>query len=164
MAEANDLPDALPEVAVAKNKDIKGGRFLIIVETPLTVRYAETDRMGIVHHSNYPIWFEAGRMEFFQKIGASYTEIESQGFLLPLIHFQYDFKQAIRFGEKIIVRTNLTKISSVKSEFNYEIYQSDNEKLLSSGKTIHAWTNLNLKPVIIYEALPRLYELLQQAL
>lgn len=137
---------------------------MIIAETPLTVRYAETDRMGIVHHSNYPIWFEAGRMDFFQKIGASYTGIEGQGILLPLIRLQCSFKQAIRFGEKIIVRTGLTKISAVKTEFSYEIYQAGDDKLLSSGITVHAWTDQNLKPVVPAKILPKVYELLRQAL
>lgn len=137
---------------------------MISAETPLTVRYGETDRMGIVHHSNYPIWFEAGRMDFFQKIGASYTGIEAQGILLPLVRLQCSFKQAIRFGEQIIVRTALTKISAVKTEFSYEIYQPDNEKFLASGVTVHAWTDQKLKPVALAKALPKVYELLCQAL
>ncbi|MCL6591778.1 MAG: acyl-CoA thioesterase [Firmicutes bacterium] len=137
---------------------------MIIAETPLTIRYAETDRMGIVHHSNYPIWFEVGRMDFFQKVGASYTGIEAEGILLPLIQLGCNFKQAIRYGETVLIKTHLTKISSVKCEFSYEIHLQGGNKLLSTGTTVHAWTDKNLKPVILAKALPGVYELLQQAL
>jgi len=58
---------------------------LFISETEIIVRYAETDRMGIVHHSNYPIWFEAARTDFIKNLGMSYSKIEERGFMLPLI-------------------------------------------------------------------------------
>lgn len=137
---------------------------MVIAETPLTIRYVETDQMGIVHHSNYPIWFEVGRMDFFQKIGASYQGIEAQGILLPLIHMQCNFKHAIRYGEMVLIKTSLTKISNVKIEFSYEIFSSSSNKLLSSGLTVHAWTDKKLKPVILAKVMPKVYELLRLSL
>jgi acyl-CoA thioester hydrolase len=57
---------------------------MFVSETEFVVRYAETDRMGIVHHSNYPIWFEMGRTEYIKEAGISYSEIEARGSMLPL--------------------------------------------------------------------------------
>ena len=54
-------------------------------ETTFTARYAETDQMGIVHHSNYTVWFEAGRTDFLKKAGTSNTSIEGNGVLLPYV-------------------------------------------------------------------------------
>ena len=61
-------------------------------ETRFIARYAETDQMGIIHHSNYAVWFEAGRTDFLKKAGVSNTSIESKGILLPLYDMNCKFK------------------------------------------------------------------------
>lgn len=103
-------------------------------------------------------------MDFFLKIGTPYHWIEDQGILLPLIEMQCNFKQAIRFGEKIVVKTGVTKMSGVKIEFSYEIFPSGGERLLSSGITVHAWTDRNLKPVMLPKVLPTVYDLLRKVI
>ena len=65
-------------------------------ETKIITRYSETDQMGIVHHSNYAVWFEAGRTDFFKKVGFSYKEIEGRGILLPLYEMNCKFKSPAR--------------------------------------------------------------------
>jgi len=77
---------------------------LFISETEIIVRYAETDRMGIVHHSNYPIWFEAARTDFIKNLGMSYSKIEERGFMLPLIELTCRYKGAARYEDRLIVK------------------------------------------------------------
>ena len=62
-------------------------------EVELSVRFSETDQMGIVHHSNYPSWFEVGRTDFFKKMGVRYLDIEKMGILLPLSDLKCSFKR-----------------------------------------------------------------------
>jgi acyl-CoA thioester hydrolase len=101
------------------------------VETGLTVRYAETDRMGIVHHSNYPVWFEAGRTQFIKALGISYSEIEGRGFLLPLLELHCKYKGAARYEDEIIVRTTLKEISFTRVTFLYEVFKNGENESIS---------------------------------
>ena len=76
-----------------------------VVETALRVRYAETDAMGIVHHANYLVWFEAGRGDYFRHLGVSYEEVEERGYLLPLSEAYVRYAAPAHYGEMILVRT-----------------------------------------------------------
>ena len=132
-------------------------------KTFLTARYAETDQMGIIHHSNYPIWFEAGRTDFLKKAGMSNSQIEAAGILLPLTRMECCFKSPARYEDEIIVRTKIKKMSCVRIEFEYEVNSSD-EKLIATGGTSHAWTDRNLKPLNIEKRMSELYKFLIEAL
>jgi acyl-CoA thioester hydrolase len=136
---------------------------LIISETEIIVRYAETDQMGIVHHSNYPIWFEAARTEFIKSMGMSYSGIEERGFMLPLIELACRYKGAARYEDRLIVKTCVKQISYSKITFYYEVYKCSDNSLITTGETVHAWTNRNLKPVNIKKHAPDIFELLSKA-
>jgi len=137
---------------------------MYVNETRLKVRYAETDQMGIVHHSNYYVWFEVGRTEFFNKTGMSYGDIEKKGLLLPLIESSCSYKEPARYEDEIIVRTWIEDLGAVRITFSYEVIREKDGKLLASGKTVHAFVNTNLKPVNlkkinrnVFESLEKLY-------
>ncbi len=132
---------------------------MFYVDTPLTVRYAETDRMGIVHHSNYPVWFEAGRTEFIKQNGISYSYIESMGILLPLIELKCKFINSCTYEDKIIVRTSIRNYTKTRINFYYEVFkEKDMDKPITTGETIHVWTNSELKPINLQKHFPKLYE------
>lgn len=133
-------------------------------ETHITVRYAETDQMNIVHHSNYPIWFEAGRTDFFRKIGMPNSEIEENGILLPLSHMECTFKCPAKYEDEIIIKTRIKKMTCVRLEFSYEVLNFKDESVLAIGSTAHAWTDKLLKPLNIQKNLPGLFKLLKEAL
>ncbi|MHB8126203.1 MAG: acyl-CoA thioesterase [Desulfitobacteriaceae bacterium] len=107
-------------------------------ETRLRVRYAETDQMGIVYHSNYLIWFEVGRTELFRELKLPYTMFEEQGLGLTVIEACCNYRKPARYDDDIIVSTNV-KISSRKVTFSYLIYRETT--LLAEGKTIHLFVN-----------------------
>ncbi len=129
----------------------------MVSETALIARYGETDQMGIVHHSNYPIWFEAGRTSFFKQLGLSYKKIEEAGTILPLTSLNCIFKSPARYEDEIIVKTRVLKMSVVKLVFQYEVLKKEGMQLVVSGETAHAWTDKKLKPVNLEKKLPDLY-------
>ncbi len=131
-------------------------------ETRLTVRYAETDQMGIVHHANYAVWFEAGRTDFIRQAGYSYSDIERQGVWLPLYELRCRFLSPARYEDEVVVTTRLKSFSRVRLIFAYEVYRPADGKLLATGETHHAWTTPDLKPVNLQKAMPELYQLLRQ--
>jgi len=130
----------------------------MVIETYFPVRYAETDQMGIVHHSVYPVWFECGRTEFIKHFGITYDYVEKEGLLLPLIRLTCEYKTPIRYGETALVKTRLLKGTKVRLEFGYEVFSMERNFLCATGSTEHAWTGADLKPVNIAKFNPELYE------
>jgi acyl-CoA thioester hydrolase len=129
-------------------------------ETKLTVRYAETDRMGIVHHSNYPVWFEAGRTDFIRKLGLPYSKIEESGTMLPLIELNCRYKGSSEYEDDIRVITRIKEFSCTRMVFYYEIFKNNDLKPIADGETMHVWTNKDLKPVNIKKHAPEIYQML----
>lgn len=136
---------------------------MIISQTQLTVRYAETDQMGIVHHSNYPIWFEAGRTDFIKNMGMPYSVIEQTGAMLPLLEMKCTFKGVARFEDKIVVNTYIKEYSGTRLLFHYDVCKVGSEKVITEGETLHVWTNSNLKPVNIKKYRPEINALIEKA-
>ncbi len=137
---------------------------MFTAETRLVVRYAETDKMGIVHHSNYPIWFEMGRTDYIRKMGISYSEIEEMGLFLPLIELKCQYKGAARYEDRIIVRTWIKEATGVRLVFSYEVVKEGESHPITIGETVHVWTNDRLKPVNIKKHASGIYEIISRAL
>jgi acyl-CoA thioester hydrolase len=136
---------------------------MYISQTGLTVRYAETDQMGIVHHSNYPIWFEAGRTVFIRQMGIPYSRIEENGAMLPLLELKCIFKGSAKYEDEIIVKTYIKEYTGTRLLFHYDVYIAGDEKVITEGETLHVWTNTNLKPVNIRKYRPEISELIEKA-
>lgn len=131
-------------------------------ETRIITRYSETDQMGIIHHSNYAVWFEAGRTDFFKKIGFSYKEIEGRGILLPLYEMNCKFKSPARYEDEITIKTSLKEITKVRVIFSYKVINDLDGKLLSLGETMHGWTNRDLKLINAEKTIPEVYHLVSK--
>jgi acyl-CoA thioester hydrolase len=127
------------------------------IETKIPVRYAETDQMGIVHHSVYPVWFECGRTDLIKHFGISYDELEKRGLMLPLIRLSCEYKTPIHYGETALVKSWLIKATKVRLVVGYEVFAQERNVLCVKGSTEHAWTDVNLKPVNISKYKPELY-------
>lgn len=133
--------------------------------TKIDVRYAETDKMGIVHHSNYSVWFEVARVEFFKKIGLDYKELEHEGLLHPVIELNVGFKKPARFGDEVTVITKIEYFNGLRMIFNYEVINNTDESVISYGSTQHVWVNCDFNPVNlkkhrtdIYETIMKIYK------
>jgi acyl-CoA thioester hydrolase len=121
-------------------------------ETEIRVRYAETDKMGIVHHSNYLIWFEAGRSDLCRARGFSYKEMEEQDNALMVVAESYvRYKSPAFYEDVLVIRTQVAEVRSRSIRFIYEIYRESDEALLAEGETLHLVTDVNKKVKLIPE-------------
>ena len=103
----------------------------------ITVRFAETDQMGVVHHSEYVVWFEAGRVAWMAAAGMSYTEIAGAGYNFAVTDLQCRYRDAIRFGDAVQVITRLGSLRSRQVEFVYEIRNPHTRAIYADGHTRH---------------------------
>ena len=126
------------------------------------VRYAETDQMGVVHHANYAVWFEEGRSDFMRSVGISYSSIEEKGVMLPLYELNCRYIAPAKYEDEIIVTTTLKSFSRVRVNFSYRVINKNNKLLLATGETMHAWTNMNLKPINAQKLVPEVFLLLNE--
>lgn len=100
---------------------------------PLRVRFCETDLMGIVHHSSYFLYFEAGRVEWLRKRGVTYAEWAAKGVHLPVVDTQATYKTPARFDDLLTIETTLTKLGTVSIAFAYRVLRDDT--LVATGAT-----------------------------
>jgi len=124
----------------------------------MNVRYSETDQMGIVHHSNYLVWFEEGRKSFFDKLGVSIIAIESSGAKLLVHDFKCHCIKPARFEDDICIRTYLKSMTKTRLTFTYEVYKNECSVLIAQGETVHFWTDNGLKPINANKVLPEVYK------
>jgi len=108
------------------------------------VRYGETDQMGVVYYGNYAQYLEIGRVEWLRSLGFSYKSMEESGIMLPVISLQIDFKKPATYDEQITVITKLKKLPSVKIEFDFEIW-NEQDQLLISANTVLVFMDMKTK-------------------
>ena len=109
----------------------------LAVPLDITVRFAETDQMGVVHHSEYVVWFEAGRVAWMEAAGIPYTEISGAGFNFAVTDLQCRYRNAIRFGDPVQVVSRLGMLRSRQIEFLYEIRNRQTDVIYADGHTRH---------------------------
>jgi acyl-CoA thioester hydrolase len=105
-------------------------------EIIIRVRYAETDRMGFLHHAQYFVYFEQARTEMLRAQGASYKEIEDQGFFLVVFRIDCTFRQPAKYDDLLCVRTTLMRTTAVRIEHRYEVFRE--ESLVAEGSSVLA--------------------------
>jgi acyl-CoA thioester hydrolase len=117
------------------------------VETSVNVRYAETDKMGIVYYANYLVWFEVGRVAWCRARGFHYGDMESRdGLHLVVAEAHCRYKSPAQFEDDVIVRTALAKATDRVLRYQYEIRRQSDQALLATGSTAHVVTDLNHRP------------------
>ena len=104
----------------------------------LRVRYAETDKMGVVYYANYLVWFEVGRADLLRSLGWTYREMEAAGVSLPVIEAHCEYLRPARYDDEIEVRTEGRMLSPVRMEFQYQIVKVADRTVAASGRTVHA--------------------------
>jgi acyl-CoA thioester hydrolase len=115
-------------------------------ETRLRVRYAETDQMGVVYHSNHFIWFEVGRVELLRQMGLSYRDMESQdNRFIAVAEAKCRYRAPVRYDEEVVVRTELLNVRESVIHFGYELRSAESSILLAEGETTHIVTDAAMK-------------------
>ncbi|MDD6489840.1 MAG: thioesterase family protein [Clostridia bacterium] len=133
-------------------------------ETVITARYAETDQMGIIHHSVYPVWFEVGRTNFIKMLGVTYSQLEKDGVMLPLCELGCKYINPVHYEDEVIIETSVKKVSFAKIEFSYRVIMKDSGKLMAEGFTVHGFVNSEtFRPVNIKKLNPEMYQKLLNA-
>jgi acyl-CoA thioester hydrolase len=124
----------------------------MISETRLRVRYAETDRMGVVYHANYFVWFEVGRVELLRRLGFSYRDMEQKdGCGIAVIDARCRYKAPARYDDEVIVRTHLEYVRESMVQFSYELVRADDQSPLAEGDTTHIVVDAEMKKVPLPE-------------
>jgi len=121
------------------------------------VRYAETDQMGVVYYANYLVWFEIGRTDLLRQNGWSYREMEVDGYSLPVIDAQCEYKASAKYDDEIEVRTSGGMVSPVRVKFSYEVVRTADRTLLATGSTVHATLDRDGKPCRLPERVRALF-------
>lgn len=134
----------------------------MISETKITVRYAETDKMGIVHHSVYPIWYEAARTEAIKKIGMTYSSLEKNGIMIPLVELNCRYILPAEYEDVLNITVDISKLTPARIVFNYEVFKEGEEKAINTGSTVHAFVGKDLKPINLKKQFPEIFEKLTE--
>ncbi len=109
-----------------------------VTASSVRVRYAETDKMGVVYHANYLVWFEIGRTDWLRDTGWTYRAMEEDGFQLPVIEAHCEYKQGARYDDELEIRTRAAPASPVRIQFDYEVVRRADGVVLALGHTVHA--------------------------
>ena len=110
------------------------------------VRYGETDKMGVVHHSVYALYFEEARTEMMRERGIPYAELEASGFLLPLIEVGIRFRKGPVYDDILVLHARVSELTGVRVRFDYRMFRKSDGQLLSEGHTVHACVNTEIRP------------------
>jgi acyl-CoA thioester hydrolase len=114
------------------------------VDVPLRVRYADTDRMGIVYYGTYPVYFEVGRSEFMREKGFPYRELEDQGYHLVVTGMEIRYLSPALYDDMLAVRTSVSDVQSRGVTFNYTVRRDG--VTVVEGKTRHLCVTADRKP------------------
>ena len=127
-----------------------------------SVNYYETDRMGVVHHSNYLRYLEEARYIWMEDMGLPYPEFERQGVIIPCTTAEESFLGFLRYGDVFSVHMEMYKFTGLRMLFRYEVYNENTGELCLKAETIHyTTTREDYKPTSIKRSNPELYDKIQ---
>ena len=126
------------------------------------VHYYETDKMGIVHHSNYIRWMEEARVDFLDEIGASFFDMEARGLQSPVVSVACKYRRPTRFDDRIQIQVSIGKYNGVVLKVVYEMYNETTSELACTGESEHCFVDGSGKPISIAKGYPDIDAALRQ--
>lgn len=128
-------------------------------ETYLTVRYAETDMMGIVHHSRYYPWFEIARGDYIKKAGLRYRDLEDIGIMMPLSESHAKYLSGLRYDDDVLVTCEIEKLTVARCRFKYEVFSLPGRELKTTGFTEHGFVDTKtFTPINLKKTYPEVWD------
>lgn len=125
------------------------------------VQYYETDKMSIVHHSNYIRWFEEARTEYMLENGINYDNVEkNEGVMMPVLEINCKYKQGAKYNDIVNIETSIAEFNGVKLVFEYIVTDSD-KNILVTGSSVHCFVDMEFKPLRINKTHTKLYDKLK---
>ena len=128
------------------------------------INYYETDRMGVVHHSNYIRWFEESRTDFLEKSGFSYAWMEEQGIIIPVLSVSAEYKMMVHYGEEVLIFPTVTEFNGVKMALSYQVIKAMTGELATTGKSSHCFLDRAYRPLRLKKEFPQVYEMFMSCL
>lgn len=104
-------------------------------EIQIRVRYAETDRMGLLHHANYLVYFEQARTELLRSSHGAYKELEDRGYYLVIARAEIKYKSPAHYDDVLTIRTTVTRTTPVRIEHKYEVFREGEGTIICEGAT-----------------------------
>ena len=128
------------------------------------VNYYETDRMNIVHHSNYARYLEEARLDYMIQVGIAYDELKKKGIIIPVLELHDEYIRSVGFGDTIEVHIHLIKLTAVRFRMKYEIYNAGTGELVHKAETAHAFVNDKFTPLNLKKHFPEEYAVFEKCL
>lgn len=122
------------------------------------INYYETDRMGVVHHSNYIRYLEEARVEWLEALDMPFDLLEKNKITIPVLGVNCTYKHHVTFGDTILIKTYAKEYTGVRMTIGYEITDKKNENIVLTGETKHCFTDSNLKPINLKKHNPEFHE------
>ncbi len=126
-----------------------------------TAQYYETDRMGIIHHSNYIRWMEEARMDFLRQLGIRYSDLEAAGLVSPIYEVRCQYRHMVRFEDEVTVEVSVAKYTGVKLVLNYRITNETSGELCAEGETTSCFMNSAGKLISFKKEYPELHRIFE---
>ena len=122
------------------------------------INYYETDRMGVVHHSNYIRFLEEARCQMLEDNKMPYSAFEEQGVMIPVLNVNCNYKQHVTFDDIIEIKPFVKDFNGVRLTMGYQVTNSKTGDLILTGETKHCFTDMNLKPIRLQKQIPEFYD------
>ena len=118
------------------------------------VQYYETDKMGVVHHSNYIRWMEEARVAFLDENGYGYVRLEADGIISPVTGIECQYKRPVRFGDAVMIRVTIAEYRGVRLVIRYEMTDAADGSVVLTGSSMHCFTDAGGRPIILKKHFP----------
>lgn len=118
------------------------------------INYYETDRMGVVHHSNYIRFLEEARCYMLDEMGIPYSYLEEQGIMIPVLGVNCSFKQHVTFDDIIVIKPSIKDFNGVRLTVGYNVINKSTGNIVLTGETKHCFTDMNLRPLRLHKSFP----------
>lgn len=122
------------------------------------INYYETDRMGVVHHSNYIRYLEEARTEWLEVLNMPFDLLEKNKITIPVLGVNCTYKYHVTFGDTILIKTYAKEYTGVRMTIGYEVTDKKNGNIVLTGETKHCFTDRNLKPINLKKYAPQFHE------
>ena len=123
------------------------------------INYYETDKMGIVHHSNYIRFLEEARCTWLRALGMSYGELEKMEIMIPVLGVSVDYKHHVTFEDVIQIKVFVKEFNGVRMKIGYDVREKETGNIVIEAETKHCFTDMNLKPISLKKVFPEVYDL-----
>lgn len=132
-------------------------------QTEITVRYAETDCMGVVHHAVYPVWYEIARTDYIKSAGMSYADMERAGVMLPVTGISCRYRLPAKYDDALVITARITRLTPARIEFSYIVTKKGDSAVLAEGTSSHGFVDAKtFRPLNFKKEMPDLYSKMEK--